>query len=988
MRPYPITESEKREAERLQAGVITLGVSRGGHLCHFYETKADLLDTLLPFLRAGLDNREFCLWLISDLISYDEAVTALSKTVPDIQQRLSAGDIEIVSDRDCYFPDGSFNVSSLLDRWKLKLKNASAKGYAGVRISGDASWAFNNCLKDFAEYEKSINQSIGGLNLTALCTYALGNCKASHVLDVVGTHQVALTQSKGQVDVIEASAYKMRAEIEQMKAELETRVLNRTIELANANEELLKEIAERKRAEKELRKREAQLRDAQSLAHIGSWEWDLGTGSVNWSDEFYRIWGVSKEEFVPSYDAVRLLVHPADRDELISLIDSALRDKSGFTCEHRIRWPDGTTRILQSRGTVVVNDEGEVVKLFGTGQDVTERRQAEAELRDSETLRRMVIESEPECVKLVSRDCIVLEMNPAGLAMVEADSREQVIGRSVLDMVVEGSREAYRQLNERVFRGETAVAEFEIVGLKGTRRWMETHAAPLLDKESKVTAQLAITRDITEQKRAEEASRKAELKYRNIFENSGEGIFQTTPDGRFLTANPALARMFGFDSPQELVEGRTDIENQHYVDPARRQELKQLLEENESMQGFEYQAYRKDGTPMCITTNVRAVRNEQGELLYYEGVAQDITERRRAEDALSEAEQKYRELFENAKDVIYVHDLYGRYTSVNRAAEALSGYSREEILGKFFTDMVAPEYLAEVRTHLCSKLASEGETSYEIEIIGKDGRRIPVEVSSRLIRKNGVAIGVQGIARDITERKLAEETLRRYSRRLMEAQEDERQRIARELHDQIGQILTAVQFNLHTVQRLCPTSDAAAHVDDGIRVLDEALEQVRDLSLDLRPSLLDDLGLVPALRWYAGRHARRTGLRPEVSADLPFPDARFARDVETACFRIAQEALTNVARHARASQVSVVLRIEQDNLRLVINDNGAGFDAAALRKRDLSAATLGFQGMQERAQAVGGSFWVASAPSKGTQVNASFPIKNGTKPIKEAAAQF
>lgn len=1074
-------------------------MARGTHLCHFYETKADLLDTLVPYLKAGIDNGEFCMWVISDVLSHDEAVDALAQFIPDIHQRLSAGDIEIVSHRDWYLRDGAFNLSEMIAAWKVKLADALAKGYSGVRVSGDVSWALDNGWNDFAAYEKAIDEQLQDLNMTALCTYPLANCKASQVLDVVATHQVALAKRRGQLEVIEASAGNIvKAGIEQLNLELESRVLNRTLQLATANEELRKEIAERKRAEKELRKREAQLQDAQSLAHLGSWEWDLATGVITWSDESYRIWGVEKDKFVPSYDAVKELVHPADRDEVISLVESALREKDGFSCEHRVVWPNGTTRILQSRGTVVVNEAGEAVKLFGTGQDVTERRRAEAELRDSETLRRMVIESEPECVKLVSRDCKVLEMNPAGLAMIEADGRDQVIGRSVLDLVVEGSREAYRELNERIFRGETAVAEFEIIGFKGTRRWMETHAAPLIDKESRVTAQLAITRDITEQKRAEEALRKAETKYRHIFENSGEGIFQTTPDGKFLTANPALAKMFGFDSAQEIIDIRTDIARQQYVDPERREELKRLLEENETIQGFEYEAYRKDGSKIFINTSVRAVRDEQGELLYYEGTAQDITERRRAEDALKkqtaalqkildhlplmirlsgedgrihfvnrrwehtlgwpldeirrngteiyfkmvpneherhrvlrfikdatgewedfrtelrdgriidtswavinlsdgasigigqditerkraeealrEAEQKYRELFENAKDAIYVHDLNGRYTSINKAAEALTGYSRDEILGKHFADMVAPEFVNEVRNNLCRKLRSEGETAYEIELIGKDGRRIPVEVNSRLIRKNGVAIGVQGTARDITERKLAEAALRRYSRRLIEAQEEERQRIARELHDQIGQILTAVQFNLHTVQRLCPTSEAAAHVDDGIRVLDEALEQVRDLSLDLRPSLLDDLGLVPALRWYAGRHARRTGLRPEVSTDLPHPDARFARDVETACFRIAQEALTNVARHAHASRVSVSLGMNEDNLLLVIDDDGAGFDAEVLKERASSAATLGFQGMQERAEAVGGSFKVTSAPSKGTQINASFPIRNG-----------
>ena len=299
------------------------------------------------------------------------------------------------------------------------------------------------------------------------------------------------------------------------------------------------------------------------------------------------------------------------------------------------------------------------------------------------------------------------------------------------------------------------------------------------------------------------------------------------------------------------------------------------------------------------------------------------------------------------------------------------------MLGKSFLDFIAPEYTSEVRDHLSRKLGQEGETTYEVEVIGKGGRRVPVEINSRLIHKNGVPVAVQGTARDITERRRAEEATRGYSRRLIEAQEEERQRIARELHDQIGQILTAVRFNLHAVHRLCPNTEAALQAEDGIRVLDEALEQVRNLSLDLRPSLLDDLGLVAALGWYLDSQVKRTGLRPELRADLPYVDVRFAREIETACFRIAQEAVTNVARHAQATRVTVRLQMEENNLCLIVEDNGTGFDQRLVRPYVSGAATLGLQGMQERAEAVGGSLWIGQRSPAGTEVIAKFPIKNG-----------
>ena len=359
---------------------------------------------------------------------------------------------------------------------------------------------------------------------------------------------------------------------------------------------------------------------------------------------------------------------------------------------------------------------------------------------------------------------------------------------------------------------------------------------------------------------------------------------------------------------------------------------------------------------------------------YVAELEERIAERKRAEIALRESEERYRELFENAKDAIYVHDLHGTYLSINRAAEKLSGYSRAEIIGHNFKEFVAPEHVRYVRDGFWRKLAQQGETTYEVDVIAKDGRRVPIEVSSRAIYENGELVGVQGMARDITERKLAQDALQMFSRQLIEAQEDERRRIARELHDQIGQILTAVKMNLHTVQQFCQGSEAGSYVKDNIEAVDQALRLVRDLSVDLRPPILDDLGLTTALRWYVDRYTKRTGLSVDVLIDLPDENERFSRDIETACFRIAQEALTNVVRHAKATHVVVRLSRDAEALLLTVKDDGVGFDVERLRKRAPRQATLGLISMQERAYAAGGTIDLDSAPAKGTEIRFSLPL--------------
>lgn len=335
----------------------------------------------------------------------------------------------------------------------------------------------------------------------------------------------------------------------------------------------------------------------------------------------------------------------------------------------------------------------------------------------------------------------------------------------------------------------------------------------------------------------------------------------------------------------------------------------------------------------------------------------------------------YRELFENSKDAIYVHDMSGRYTSVNRAAEKLSGYTREELIGRHFSSLVAPEYARQVTEQLCRKLETHGETTYEVEMITRNNERLPVEVSSRLIFEEGLPIGVQGCVRDISERKRAQEASRTYSRRLIEAQEAERRRISTELHDQVGQILTAVRMNLHALQKSCNAPEILASIQANLSVIDEAVDQVRDLSVNLRPQLLDDFGLVVAVRWYLDRQAANSGVAVEfVSLSLK-DDDRFPAALETTCFRIVQEGITNVIRHARASRISVRLERTGGDLMLIISDDGTGFDPKAVRAAGNASATLGLRGMEERAQAAGGTLTIDSAPRLGTQICASFPLK-------------
>ncbi len=236
-----------------------------------------------------------------------------------------------------------------------------------------------------------------------------------------------------------------------------------------------------------------------------------------------------------------------------------------------------------------------------------------------------------------------------------------------------------------------------------------------------------------------------------------------------------------------------------------------------------------------------------------------------------------------------------------------------------------------------------------------------------------------------TARREAEEKLKHYSHRLqqlshglVEAQESERRRISRELHDEIGQALTVAQIHLQTLLHLPGTADQTARLSESLRVIERVLEQVQDISLNLRPSMLDDLGLESTLRWYTQRQAALTGIKSHIHVE-PL-EHRPAPLVETECFRVAQEALTNIARHARAKTLTVKLNEVDGRLHLRVRDDGAGFEVGASRQQAVQGDSLGLLSMEERALLAGGGIEINSAPGKGTEVHAWFPLTRQTAP--------
>jgi PAS domain S-box-containing protein len=349
---------------------------------------------------------------------------------------------------------------------------------------------------------------------------------------------------------------------------------------------------------------------------------------------------------------------------------------------------------------------------------------------------------------------------------------------------------------------------------------------------------------------------------------------------------------------------------------------------------------------------------------------------------LRESEERYRALFENAKDPTYVHDLSGRFTSVNRAAEKLTGYTRAEILGQHFVNFIPAEQIAVINEHIMRKLADYGETTYESEVLTRDGRRVAVEVSSHFIFESGVAVGVQGAARDISERKAAEEKLKAYSEqlralsaRLQSAREEEGTRIAREIHDELGSALTSLKWDLEEMEKMLSGSSDQSEfaalrekLQAPMKLADMAISAIRRIASELRPSILDDLGLVPAIEWQAQQFQERTGIICD--CDCFLEKVELSEEQATAVFRILQEALTNVLRHAQATRVRIKINIENGHFALSVSDNGKGISESEKSEQQ----SLGILGMRERAHLISGEIDINSVEEQGTVILVQVPL--------------
>ena len=643
-----------------------------------------------------------------------------------------------------------------------------------------------------------------------------------------------------------------------------------------------------------------------------------------------------------------------------------------LACELRLVKRDGTQFWGQLAATLA-QDAGGVPVCRIVLSDVTARQQAEAASRESEARYHSLVEQSPDTVGVYQEGELVF-INAAGAQLLGAKTTAELRGRKIEQIVCPADLPGARDRLRRRLTGEPGLypAEVRYRRLDGTTLPVEVTAAPITFA-GKPAVQF-IARDITKRLQAAAALRQSEERHQTILQTAADGFWRVDLQGRLLEVNQAYCRMSGYGEAELLAMSIADLEAAE-SSPVTADHMQKVVAQGEDH--FESRHRRKDGSIFSVEVSVQHKSTEGGYLVAF---LHDITVRQRAEEALRESEARFRELFENSPDAVFVEDPSGTLLDVNPAACRLHGFSREELLGKNVLDLVPSQSRDEVHARFAQWFTHQ-LTTCEGVAYRADGRLVTVDICGTPIRYRGQTAVLLHV-RDMTERKQMEEELftsrkqlRALAARLQAVREEERTSVAREIHDVLAQELTRLKMDVVWVNRqLARPLDARKQkaVQERLTAMttatDTAIQSVQKIATELRPVVLDSLGLCAAVEWQVKEFAARTGIA--CRATVPEQDLLLDRNRSTAMFRILQESLTNVQRHAQATRVEVLLLAETDQLVLRIQDNGCGIPPATLS----NPMAIGLVGMRERALLLEGQLEIRSQPKAGTVIEMRLPL--------------
>lgn len=733
---------------------------------------------------------------------------------------------------------------------------------------------------------------------------------------------------------------------------------------------IVRDITETLRVQEKLKQSEERYRIISSVASdymFSSMITGDGTLKLNWvAGAFEKITGYAFDEY-EAMGGWRRTVHPDDL-EIDNRDMAELNHNHDIITELRTLRKDGAIVWIRVYAHPVWDEENDrLAGIYGAVHDISQQKKISSDLQESEEKFFALFERAPIAVSLSDfSNGRLVEVNEA-FSEQFGFTKEESIGKTTSELELNPDEETRRKILADL-RKKDPVRNLEMALCRksGERRTMLVNIDHILIRGQWYLLNTAI--DITERKLAESRLRESESNYRLLVENQTDLIVKVDPEGRFLFVSPSYCRMFGKEENELL--GRPFLPLVHEEDREPTKKAMEKLFKPPFSTYLEQRAWTAQGWLWMAWVDT-AVLDSEGRVIEIIGVGRDITLQKKAETALRISENKFRSVLENVNLITLMLDKQANIIFANNYFLQLTGWKRDEVLNKNWFDLFIPKEIKnEIKEVFINAIELDKLGKFHTnEILTRNGEK-------RLIQWSNITHYtaeqkpdfITSIGEDITERKQSEELLRLSLNRLIHTEEEVRKEASEQLHDHVGQNLTALIIDLNFIKNHFSATAGELVVNrlnESLRLLEDTIDRTRDIMTELRPSILDDYGLYAALNWSGGKFTDRTGIPVRLSGKEQVK--RAPREIEYALFRMVQEALHNVMKHARAKTVFIELKTRKKKITLTIRDNGIGFDPTLLTDRKRTTG-FGLTNMTERMKSLGGRAEVISAPGKGTTV--------------------
>ncbi len=753
-----------QESDSRRTGIGIIGdVPWGAHFCQFYRDKQDLIDILIPYFKAGLENNEFCLWVTSGPLRPAEAKAILAANVENLDACIARGQLEILDSSAWYTLGGKFESGRVLQGFVGRLETASGRGFAGLRVVADMFWLEQQDWQAFMEYEAAVNAVIGKYPVLALCAYSLSKCGAIEIIDVLSNHAFAVVKRAGKWERIDS--------------------------------------AERKKVGASLLDREERLRMAIASTGLGTWDFDPASGAIVSSDLCKRHFGLSPErEF--EFDTFLGGIHPDDRERVDRALQESLTPESGghFHSEYRtVGIDDGQERWITDMGRTFFDHEGRPLRVIGVTLDITERKRAEEALRRSEARWNAAIENLDAGIVIATNTEQVIYRNPAARAMHGFTSIQEGVGpleymATLFQLWTPDGR--FVPLDEwplrRIQRGET-LNRIELRLRRPDQGWEKIISYSGAMVESAVGERLMFlsAQDLTDQRVLEQLLRESEERLRLLGDNLPDSaVYQYVDEPGvpvcYTYFSAGIERLNGVTA-EDVLRDKNTLHSQ--ILPEHRDRFVEAkLRSKRDLSDFDIEIpmRRADGEIRWIHFHSRPRRLPDGRTIW-DGVQTDVTARRQAEDAL----KKQAELLKLSYDAMIVWKLNGAIESWNVGAERLYGYSEAEAAGKLTHTLLAPQFpkpWAEILREMRTSGSWEGELRQQT----RDRREVLVSARIQLIKGADGIDRVLEVNRDITEARRAQ--FEAFARQKLESLGTLASGIAHDFNNLLGAVLAQAEL--------------------------------------------------------------------------------------------------------------------------------------------------------------------------------------------------